>query len=268
MFHFPLGEAMNVKTHISIAVPFALGALIMAAAPLRAEGPMPMAEALRVLAQANAMDARCHFLNTAEHAELSGYAAKAEVISAGRMGVAAASRAVAAGEAAGRQSACDAANGEIVHAALVAAREAIRHAPARRQVAGARKAQAGQRRAAAPERVELRPRRKARPRVVAVIAPKPARAAAPARSARAGSAGAARGKSGAVRRYVALTTDYYRKLRCRNVDRGHLLALYRKVRAAHFALIRSAGGRATARAKARARAMAARRSCRSRLAAR
>ena len=255
---------MQARPILSIAVPFALSALVAVSAPARAEAPMPMAQALRVLAQANAMDAKCRFLNTAEHAELSGYAAKAEVISAGRMGVAAASRAVAAGEAAGRQSACDADNGEIVRAALAAAREAIRQAP-RRRVAerrGARRAMA--RRVARAENVELRPARRAgeRRRVVAVIDKAPKRRAVrkPAKQGRAA--------AGDVARYVALTSDYYRKLRCRNVGRGQLVALYRKVRAAHFALIRSAGGKATARAKARARALAARRGCGARMAAR
>ena len=242
-FHFPIVMPLLAAGVMSITI---------GVHGARATAPMTPAQALRILAQARAMDAKCKFLGESGHMELSDYVAKAEVATAARQGVEAADGAMKSGEQAGKASSCDPESGDLVTAALQAAREAMRQArsarPARRQAA-ARSA------AARPKErnVRLVPRAKRKSDLVAYVRPPKSKRAA---------------SSGSIGRYVAMTSDYYFARRCKTLGYGQAMRLYQRVKSAHYALIRSAGAAAVARAKARAIAMAARRSCGARLAAR
>ncbi len=277
--------------HLPLMLPAALAGAIATHAlsvPAQAGGrPMAPAEALSVLAQARTLDARCGFLNGPAHEELAGYAARAEIVTAERMGAKAAESAVDRGSRAGRAAACDGEGRALVRDALAAAREAMRQArgsastrrSASRRPAGRSGVIRGTTASTAPERkVVLRPARNAvRERSVALArgkrsanfhavvtisgdhaAPRPVAIIS------------GRGDGGTRRtarirnseeRYVAMTAEYYRRLRCGTTDRKALLRMYEKVRRAHYELLRSAGPKVTARAKARARTLGARGRC-------
>ena len=267
--------------HLPLAIPVAItGAFITSALSVAAQagrGPMAPTEALSVLAQARTLDERCGFLKGSVHDELAGYAARAEIVTAERMGAKAAENAVNRGTKAGRRAACDSEGRGFVQDALTAAREAMRQA---RQAAPVRRTMT--RRTAsrpAPERkVRLQPGREAmKERTVALIDMKRAANFGPvARIAKTRteprtvviiSTGKKTSRIPKTRkqdleaRYVAMTAEYYRQLRCGTTDRKAVLRLYEKVRRAHYTLLRTEGPKTTARAKARAKALAARRSC-------
>ena len=198
-----------------------------------------VSEALSLLAQMKKTADKCGFLSAAQRDEMGTFLARAEVIAATRAGAAVARRAVARGMAAGEKAACTEDQAALVREAHAAAREAL-HASARPA-----------------------PRRHVNQRRVARQKPKAtARRTAVARGAPSGKRTGRDGKVDAVRRYVGLTSRYYRALRCGGVPHARMLAMYRQVKARHFALIRSHGGKVTARAKARARAIGARGGCR------
>ncbi len=251
---------MSSMQRFSIATPLiAAGLLVFAAgSPSTAQArpapaPMRASEALHVLAQAAAISAKCHYLDKSQQEELAGYAAKAEVATAAREGVEIAGLAMEKGAEAGRKSACDERNRELVQAVLEAARDAMHQARSRRAAAV---------RAKAERNVRL-PRRKTSSGQSSKIAvSKKTRSRQPSKVA---VSKKTTGKSRQVARYVSLTSRYYTALRCRNMPRGKLMRMYGQVKSAHYALIRSAGAAATARAKARARQMAQRRSCKLRI---
>ncbi len=243
--------------------------------PAQAAGnPMTPTEALSILAQARTLDARCGFLKGSAHEELAGYAARAEIVTAERLGARAAESAVNRGTEAGRKAACNSEGKALVRDALAAAREAVRHAgkamperhaAARRSSPAARPAERDVRllpaRKAMEERVvvlidrnrsgNFRPVARisshhGEPRTIVVIS---------------GKGGKKARTPDAETRYVAMTSEYYRLLRCGTADRRALMRLYDKVRRAHYGLLRTAGPDVTARAKARARVLAARKGC-------
>ncbi len=249
-------------------------------APAQAgKGPMAPTEALSILAQARTLDARCGFLKGSAHDELASYAARAEIVTAERMGVKAAESAVSRGTKAGRKAACDSSGRALVQDALAAAREAVRQA---RRITSSPRRTAASRTVSSTgpgRRVLLLPgpgvmnertvalidnRRSANvrpvarisgghtgPRTIVIISGRNEHSAHP--KARTGNPEI---------HYVAMTAEYYRQLRCGSTDRKALMHLYEKVRRAHYALLRTKGPKVTARAKAQAKALAARRSCR------
>ena len=267
--------------HLPLAIPVAItGALIAGALSEPAQAgrnPMAPTEALSILVQARTMDSRCGFLKASAHDELADYAARAEIVTAERMGAKAAETAVNRGTKAGRSAACDSDGKGFVQDALTAAREAMRQArrpaPARRGAVHRTTSRPTQER-----KVRLHPGREAmKERAVALIDRKRTanfgpiasitntrREARPVVIISAGKEVSRRPKTRKqwpIERYVTLTAEYYRQLRCGTTDRKALLRLYEKVRRAHYALLRASGPKATARAKARAKALAASRSC-------
>ncbi len=267
--------------HRSFAIPVALAGFFLMntlSAPAQAgNGPMAPTEALSILAQARTMDSRCGFLKGAAHDELAGYTARAEIVTAQRMGAKAAEAAVNRGMEAGRKAACDRDGKGFVQDALAAAREAMRQArraaPARRPVAHRKVVRIK------PERnVRLLPAKKAmKERVVALVSRKrdtnfgpvariSGRQAEPRTVVVISRKPESSPRSNVKRkvleeRYVALTAKYYGFLRCGTTNRKALMRLYEDVRRMHYALLRTAGPKVTARAKARAKAMASGRSC-------
>ncbi len=268
--------------HLPLAIPVAFtGAFMMNALSVPAQagrGPMAPTEALSILAQARTLDARCGFLKGSVHDELAGYAARAEIVTAERMGAKAAERAVNRGTEAGRKAACDSSGRTLVQDALAAAREAVRQArrtapPPRRTMARRIAAPTG------PERnVLLLPGPRAmKERTVALIDRKRSANFRPVARISGGHPGprpiviisgrtrhSARPKvpaGNSEERYVVMTAEYYRQLRCGTTDRKALMRLYERVRQAHYALLHAKGPKVTARAKVRARALAAHRSC-------
>lgn len=136
---------MTSKTKLSVLVTLplvVLPAVVSVASPARASGS-PALEAVSILSRARASNDRCKFLSGSERAELSRYAARAEIASASQTSAGATRAAVAAGNAEGRGIACNAAAETDVRDTLAAAREAIaesgdaaprRPAPERRRV--------------------------------------------------------------------------------------------------------------------------------------
>ncbi len=250
-----------------------VGTLTMAGTAWAGNGPMAPTEALSILAQARTLDARCGFLKGSRHDELASYAARAEIVTAERMGAKAAASAVDRGTKAGRKGACDANGRSLVNDALAAAREAMRQA---RRAAPARHAEAPRRKVSrvTPERnVRLRPAKETmKERVVALVNRKhdtnfgpvatiSGRQSQPRTlviiSGKKGNSPRLRAKKKTLaERYVALTAKYYRYLRCGTTDRRALMRLYEDVRRMHHALLRTSGPKVTARAKARAKTLA------------
>ncbi|HHN67560.1 MAG TPA: hypothetical protein ENK15_05930 [Thermopetrobacter sp.] len=196
-------------------------------------------EALSLLAQMKKTADRCGFLSAAQRDEMGTFLARAEVIAANRVGAVATRRAISHGKRAGATAACTEDQAALVREAYAAAREAL-HASARPA-----------------------PRRHVNERRVARQKPKAtARRTAVGRIAATDKNVTRREQGDAVRRYVGLTSRYYRALRCGGVPHARMRAMYRQVKARHYALIRSHGGKVTARAKARARAIGTRGGCR------
>ncbi len=241
-----------------IILPLAAAGVLLAGAGAATAQAMTPAEALHILAQARAVDGKCHYLAAPVHSELSGYVAKAEIATASRQGAQAAKTAVSTGQKAGLASACGADSKDLVLAALDAAREAMRQArTAAAAQSRSRKAvrKGVRRKGTARHDVRISRNRKADDyQLIARISPK--------RRAQAKKTN----QGGGLKRYVSLATAYYRDLRCKRLPYAQSLRLWKQVRAMHYALVRSAGGAAVARAKATARARAARLSCGPRLA--
>ena len=250
---------------------------ILSAPAQAGNDPMEPTEALSILVQARTLDARCGFLKGTAHDELAGYAARAEIVTAERMGTTAAENAVNRGMKAGHEAACNDDGKALVRDALAAAREAMRQA--RRTAPVRHVATRGTTAKVRPEHnVRLLPNRKAtKEHAVALIDRKRSANFRPVARISGSHAephaivvisrrnGTSRGPKTLIRnpeeRYVAMTAEYYRQLRCGTANRNAMMRLYDRVRTAHYGLLRAEGPRVTARAKARARALAARRSC-------
>jgi len=249
---------MRYILRFPLILPLAAAGVLLAGAGAGTAQAMTPAEALRILAQARAVDGKCHYLAAPVHAELSGYVAKAEIVTASRQGAQAAKTAVGTGQKAGLASACGADSKDLVLAALDAARQAMRQARAARAVQNQRRKAArksARRKEEASHSVRISRSGKAgKYQLIARISPKRRGATRKVQD------------NGGLARYVSLTTAYYRDLRCKRLPYTQSLRLWKQVRALHFALIRSAGGPAVARAKATARARAARLACGPRLA--
>lgn len=105
-----------------LTVPVLVLPIAAAASTLSAE------QGLSVLAKAKANDAKCGFLSKKEHAELSGYLARAEVASQGLMSGKAANTAIRKGRDAGKAASCGEASRNDVEETLSAARLAVAQA--------------------------------------------------------------------------------------------------------------------------------------------
>lgn len=105
----------------------ALGLAVLSAGHAAASGKAA-GEAVRLLTSARAADLRCNYLSAAERAELSRYAARAEVAAASQSGVAVARKAAAAGMTEGGAATCSAELEADIRETLAAAREAVAQA--------------------------------------------------------------------------------------------------------------------------------------------
>jgi len=259
----------------------------------RAQAMTP-AGALRVLAQARAVNGKCHYLSAPVSSELSGYVAKAEVVTASRQGADVASEAIAHGAKAGKASACGADSKDLVMAALTAAREAMRQArkasPAPRRARPARLIRHDRPRHAATARIMPSRHRSHSPTVrimpsghkdvSATVRLASTASSAPRTSVRilkatrvaarhTGKLRATSAMSGgrdALKRYESKARAYYVELKCRRLPYRKTLVMWKQVKRMHYALLRARGGEAVGRAKSRAKAQAASASCGPRLA--
>ena len=217
---------MRSAMHLLISLPVLLvPAMIYSTAPATAQvvtvGP---SDAVKILAQSQAADKKCRHLTAAEHEELSGYVAKAEVAAASRDNVALATSARRTGYKLGRAMACGNNSEELVRAALNAARIAMAQA---RRNANRRKVKTASRALVTPVRAR---RRTAPPAFRASIA--------------------------TLSGYRTQAAAYYIERRCRHLSRAQVISFYRMIVADHNALLASQGAAAVARAKKSAVAIA------------
>lgn len=252
-----MGLVMGNLSRIFISLPFLVGAFAAApqAVSTAAAAPLQPKDALRILAHANAADAKCTYLNSADHDELSGYVAKAEVAAAKRHGVDVARTAIKRGRAAGKAMACGSTSRELVAAALDAARAAmaaVRSGHTRRQ---ARNAQDSRRRPAGPTRLVPDTAARLRPTHDDAVVVEQA-SLAPATAAKA--ARPARPDDLRLAGYSTVVAGYYLERRCRHLSRADAYAFWQAVVKRHAAALASAGPTAVADAKARASARAGR----------
>jgi len=205
---------------------FTLGMLAagLAALPARAEVVTSPTKALRLLTEARVAARKCGYLAPATHQELTGYAARAELVAVRRSGAAAARQALKDGRRRGATG-CSAEKRALVMAVLEGARKAARRA------------------SQSPRRTQ---RRETATRVRRAV----------------WRAERADGRAGSVRAYVTLASAYYHALKCRNRPQAELMRMWRRVRRAHYDLLHTAGGAAVARAKHEAARKGYARGCR------
>lgn len=207
--------------------------LPLLAAPLWSLGLKPAAaepasalEAVAILSEARAADAKCRHLSEAEHQELADYAAQAEIMGVARVSAGAAEAAVTAGKAKGQAALCDAETVEAIRSTLAAAQAAM--ATARRLAV-----------AEPLERPVARwPAAKSEDRR-AIVAPVP--------------------RPPALARYAARVTAYYAERRCRHLPhedaKRFWIEIVRELRAALAAHGRRAVSSIMRRAEADAAAL-------------
>lgn len=238
-------------------IPLTVAALLALPLARPALAASSVGEALSLLAQMKKTADKCGFLNVGQRDEMGAFLARAEVITARRAGAAVARRAVMRGKAAGAKAACTEDQAALVREAYAAAREAL-HANAAPEPRRQEAAERTPRDTRPPTRRNAKATAHRNARLAVQRKPKKAARAVASDAKRT----TRRAKSGAVAGYVALTSQYYLALRCRSVSHARMQAMYREVKARHYALIRSHGGKVTARAKARARAIGSRGGCR------
>ena len=213
----------SAHTRLLITVP--LLALPLVALPLHhavAAGGAA-AEAVRILSKAKSADARCNYLSGSERAELSRYAARAEIAAASQSGPRAARSAAAAGAAEGGNAACSQELNADVRETLSAAREAV-----------------------ASARAEPAPPRKAKARTKAQV-----RAAG--HRSKAASAG--------LSRYERLVGAYYLETECRSLSKGEAKRFWSAIARLHKDTIAANGVAAVAPLKRSAERRARGSSC-------
>jgi hypothetical protein len=192
--------------------------------------------AMRQLAQARSADQKCGHLASAEHDELAGYAAKAEIAVAQNAGVSAALEAVSGGKLAGELMTCGAESQELVRASLAASRAAMAY------VAAAEQAPQVQDQAHSPE-------------IVGSLN-EPAEG-----NGRSMEASAVRSSRVSLSRYLQETTAYYLERRCRHLRDRQTRDFWERVVDLHQAAVGAHGGSAVGRAKMQAEAAAAGLAC-------
>lgn len=209
---------MSVLTRLAITVPIAAASWMIGTNAMTAAASQEMAptKAVELLAKSEAVDAKCTFLSGPEHEELAGYAAKAEIVAAGRYGAGKAQGAVKSGAAQGRTMTCNNDSEIVVRATMDAARRAMAQAEAASQK---------------PRKV-VKKQKNVRTDSRAAIARAPSSA-----------------QPGSLKRYSRLAAAYYVERRCRHLRHTDAMRFWRKIVASHNALLARHGPDAVRAAK-------------------
>ena len=195
-----------------VTLPLVLAPMMAMAVKPAAAAASPAVEAVVILSKARAADGKCRFLALGEKAELSRYAARAEVAAASQSSTAEAKDATAAGSAQGRKANCTPDLEADVRETLQAAREAMADAKGKRKAARAPVADP------APEPDE----------------PKFA------------------GGNGGVALYARVVKAYYLEHQCHSLDSGEAHRFWKKVVKLHREALAEAGRNKVARLMASA----------------
>ena len=178
-------------------------------------------EAVRVLAESQAIDTKCRYLTRPEHDELQDYVARAEVVAAVHVGVHAATTALHKGTAAGEAADCGRKSEIVVRATMDAARRAI-------------SSQQQQSKSYAVKRKKRRDRKSG-----------------------SGNQAAERAVlTGSLAKYRSLTAAYYVERRCQHLSHAQAVDFWRRIVRMHNRVLTSQGPDALSVAKAQAIARA------------
>ncbi len=218
-----------------ISLPIAALPLLAASPHLSAAPAMRPSDAVRLLAESNTADARCHILAPSDHQQLADYVARAEVAAAQLDGAAVTRSALAAGISSGNTMACDMRTQIMVAATLSAARRAEKEL--------------------GPQIAELVKKAKAKKIARAQSgANRQVRAAAlqlpPANDQR--HLFSLSGSGGALDLYTRHAAAYYIERRCRFLASSDTMAFWKLIVMRHNAMIARFGGAAVTVAKATA----------------
>jgi hypothetical protein len=192
-------------------------ALATLASPVWAE-TVGASTAAQLLAKTQVVDSKCHYLESADHDELSSLVARAEVALASQSDVASTKTTMAAGRSAGRSAPCTPQLRAEVESVLAAAREASQMSAAALNTEQTRGSTVTISNQPAPnlqksERANAEPRRKV---------------------------------SGGLETYAAMTERYYRARRCFSMPRNQMNSFYQEIVATHHVMVRTYGVKAVA----------------------
>jgi len=174
--------------------------------------------AAQLLAKTQVVDSKCHYLDSAQHDELSSLVAKAEVALASQSDVGTTKSTMAAGRAAGRSAVCSDMIKAEVESVLSAALQAS-------QMSGS---------AVNPEQAKGS---------TVTISSQPTPNLQTSESA---NADAKRKISGGLETYAAMTERYYKARRCFSMPRNQMNSFYQEVVATHQAMVKTYGVKAVA----------------------
>ncbi len=235
---------MSTPKLLLLSIPLVLAWTLLLSKPAPA-APLGPVDATEHLAKARATDAKCHFLAETDREELSGYAARAEVVVASKEGVDVARSAVKTGELAGQVMPCTTDSEKLVRSSLEAGRQA-----AQSSRSGAVAERAPEPEPQAPQRLDpnasqiiggLGNEAEARPGAYSLFEASQSRRS--------------------LARYQHEATAYYLELRCRHLRNRQVREFWDRIVAKHQAMLQAYGGRKVMRAQAEAEAVAARRPC-------
>jgi hypothetical protein len=203
-----------MRHHFSLGLPVIL-ALSTFASPVWAETVGAQAAA-QLLAKTQVVDAKCHYLASSQHDELSSLVARAEVALASQSDVASTKSTMAAGRAAGRSALCNEVVKAEVESVLAVAMQAAQAAPSavnNDQAQGSSVTISTQPMTPKAEPFSPAPKRKI---------------------------------SGGLETYAAMTERYYRARRCFSMPRGQMNSFYQEVVATHHVMVKTYGVKAVA----------------------
>ena len=211
---------MNLTARFAFISPLLISsALVLLQSPSNAAA-VGAEEATRLLARSQALEAKCKFLTSSQHDELSGFVAKAEIAMVAKSSTANAKSIIASGRAIGRSAVCN--NQE--HADIIDILSAAHQATSGKvQIIAA----------PTPQPVEKKPvaivAQAERPLFVRPleIAPKPTVEPFPT--------------TDALNHYAALTQHYYLVRRCHTMSLAPIASLYKDVVSSHHTAVASYG---------------------------
>ncbi len=219
-----------------ISLPIAALPLLAASPHLSAAPAMRPSDAVRLLAQSNTADTRCHILSPADHQQLADYVARAEVAAAQLEGVAKIQSALAAGKASGTTMACNIRTTIVVGATLSAARRAEKELGP--QIAALEK------KANAQKAARSRTASQKQVHVAALQVPSAHDQESPFSSLD--------GSGDALDLYTRHAAAYYIERHCRFLASNDTMAFWKAIVVRHNAMIARFGGAAVTGAKAKA----------------
>jgi len=227
---------MRILSRMLISLPIAALPLLAASPHLSAAPAMRPSDAVRLLAESNTADTRCHVLGTADHQQLADYVARAEVAAAQLDGVAKTKSALAAGKASGRTMACNARTTIVVAATLSAARRAEKELGP--QIAALEK--------------KARAQKAARSQTTSQKQVHVASLQVPPANDQKSLFSSLNGSGSALDLYTRHAAAYYIERHCRFLASNNTMAFWKAIVTRHNAMIARFGGAAVTDAKAKA----------------